>query len=344
MTQTAPQDKDISVRYHAIMAHCRRYNGADTARSLRILVFNFAVFFALLAVIYHAHFIWGILFLLPAAFMLVRIFIVQHDCGHGSFFKSKRANDAVGRFISLFTFAPYGYWGREHDVHHAYVGQIDRQDIGYIDILTADDYAARSFLQKLLYRLYRHPLVLLVAGVPLHNIVLLRVPPLSRAKWDDRHFLSFADAWKSVMGHNAALLVFWGGLGYVFGFGALFMVYLPVLVLGWQIGGWMFYVHHHFEDAYWQGGDDWHPHAARLYASSYYKLPDFWQWATGYIGLHQIHHFSSGIPHYKLADCMRALPELQDMNPVTFRESLRSIWLAIIDPTRRKMIRLSDLG
>lgn len=346
MTRTAADDAGISARYHALMTHCRRYNGADTQRSLVILALNLALFFGLLFLMHAAlavSYALVLLLAIPAAFMLVRLFIVQHDCGHGSYFKSRGANDWTGRIISLFTFAPYGLWRREHDVHHAFVGQIERQDVGYVDILTRDAYLALPPLRRFLYRLYRHPLVLLVFGVPLHNILLMRIPPLRRRGFDDRRFITFAAAWRSVLLHDAALLALYGGAAYLLGAGTVFALYAPVIVMAWQIGGWMFYVHHHFEDAYWQEGEAWHPHAARLGASSHYRLPPFWHWLTGYIGLHHVHHFSSGIPHYKLAACMTGSVDLQNMNPVSFRESLRSVWLAIIDPARRKMIRLADL-
>lgn len=337
---------DVSARYHAITAHCRTFAGADTPRSLRILALNLLLYAGLLWLMYvllPVSYGLSALLSVPAAFMLVRIFIVQHDCGHGSFFKTRLANKWAGRALSLLTWTPYTYWQREHDVHHAFVGQIERQDIGYIDILTAEGYRALPPHKKFLYRLYRNPLVLLFIGVPLHNIVLMRVPPLSPRRWDARHFLSFKGAWASVMAHNLCLLVLYGAIFYFFGAAAVFAVYLPVLALAWIIGGWMFYVHHHFENAYWQSGEAWHPHEARLLASAHYRLPPIMHWLTGYIGLHHIHHFSSGIPHYKLQACMDALPALLDMNAVTWRQSLSSVWLAIIDPAQRKMLRLRDI-
>jgi acyl-lipid omega-6 desaturase (Delta-12 desaturase) len=346
----APDREDgagLSARYHAIAAHCRSYNGADTARSLRILFLNFFLFFALLALMHAAlavSYMLALLAAVPAAFMLVRLFIVQHDCGHGSYFKTRAANDWTGRIIGLFTFAPYGLWRREHDVHHAFVGQVERQDIGYVDILTRGAYLALPPWRRRLYRLYRHPLVLLVLGVPLHNIVLLRIPPLRRRGFSGRRFISFGAAWRSVLLHNAALFALYGGAAALLGGGAVLALYAPVLVLAWQIGGWMFYVHHHFEDAYWQAGESWHPHEARLAASSHYALPPLWHWLTGYIGLHHVHHFASGIPHYKLTACMEGCAALQNMNRITPRESLRSLRLALIDAERRKMIRLSDLA
>lgn len=347
MAQSKTEDDDFSARYHALMAHCRSFNGADTPRSLRILGLNFFLFFGLLWLMYAAlgiSYVLTFLLAVPAAFMLVRLFIIQHDCGHGAYFKSRAANDWTGRVISLFTLAPYGFWRREHDVHHAFVGQIEKQDIGYIDILTREAYLALPPARRFFYRLYRNPAVLLALGVPLHNIVFMRIPPLFMRSFGARRFISFGGAWRSVMAHNAALLLLYGGAGYMIGYDVLALVYLPVIVMAWQIGGWMFYVHHHFENAYWQGGDNWHPHAARLMASSHYALPPLWHWLTGYIGLHHVHHFSSGIPHYKLAACMAGNAALQNMNVIGFRESLRGVWLAIIDPAQRKMIRLDDIA
>ena len=336
-----------TLRYHALMAHCRLFHGADNARAVFILLLNMALFFAGLAGMYmlrDVSYALALVLAVPTAFILVRIFIIQHDCGHGSYFSSRRANDFTGRVISLLTLLPYTYWRREHDVHHAYVGQIERQDVGYIDIYTNQHYQSLPAWRQWLYKIYRHPVVLLVIGVPLHNLVFMRVPPLRAAGFHDRRFLTFAQAWRSVMLHNLGLVIFYGVAGYMLGFGALLAVYAPVAVLGWQIGGWMFYVHHHFEDAYWQEGDDWHPHAARLLASSQYDLPPMLHWLTGYIGLHHIHHFSSAVPHYKLAACNAGSAELQSMNRIGLRESFRSIWLAIIDPQQRKMIKISDLA
>ena len=341
----SPADADTA-RYHAIVAHCRLFHGADNPRAAGILALNLVLFFAGLAGMYwlrDVSYVLVLLLALPTAFMLVRLFIIQHDCGHGSYFSSRAANDWTGRAISLLTLAPYTYWKREHDVHHAYVGQIERQDVGYIDIYTDAHYRALSAWRQRLYRLYRHPAVLLLIGVPLHNIILMRVPPLRGKGYGDRRFLTFAQAWRSVVLHNLGLLLY-GACGYLLGFGALLAIYAPVIILAWQIGGWMFYVHHHFEDAYWQAGDEWHPHAARLLASSQYDLPPPLHWLTGYIGLHHIHHFSSAVPHYKLAACNAANADLRGMNRISLRESFRTIWLAIIDPQQRKMIKISDLA
>lgn len=348
MTADIPdRTPDDTARYHAIMAHCRLFHGADNRRAAFILALNVMLFGAGLAAVYVLHdrsYVLAVLAAIPTAFMLVRLFIIQHDCGHGSYFTSRHANDWTGRAIGLFTLAPYTFWRREHDVHHAYVGQIERQDIGYIDIYTDAHYLSLPPVRRALYRLYRHPVILLVVGVPLHNILLMRIPPLRRKGFNDRRFITFAQAWRSVMLHNLCLLLLYGAAGYVMGYGALLAVYAPVIIFAWQIGGWMFYVHHHFEDAYWQAGEDWHPHRARLHASSQYALPSWLHWMTGYIGLHHIHHFSSAIPHYKLAACNNSLPDLRDMNRIGLRESFAAIWLAIIDARRRKMIRISDLA
>ena len=345
MSETAQDDH--TARYHALMAHCRRFHGADNAQAVFILIINLTLLFAGLAAMYalrEISYVLALLAAVPTAFILVRVFIIQHDCGHGSYFSSRRMNDMTGQVISLLTLLPYTYWRREHDVHHAYVGQIERQDVGYIDIYTRADYQRLPAWRQWLYRIYRHPVMLLAVGVPLHNLVLMRIPPLRPSAFDQRRFLTFAQAWRSIMLHNLCLAIFYGTAGYLLGFGTLVAIYAPVAILGWQIGGWMFYVHHHFEDAYWQGGDDWHPHAARLLGSSQYDLPPLLHWLTGYIGLHHIHHFSSAVPHYKLSACNAHSRDLQSMNRISLRESFASIWLAIIDPAQRKMIKISDIS
>ncbi len=337
---------DYTARYHALMAHCRRFHGADNIRAVFILILNLVLLFAGLGAMYALREISYALVLLagvPTAFILVRIFIIQHDCGHGSYFSSRLMNNITGQAISMLTLLPYTYWRREHDVHHAYVGQIECQDVGYIDIYTRAHYESLPPWRQRLYRFYRHPVLLLLVGVPLHNLVLMRIPPLRAKAFDSRRFLTFAQAWRSVMLHNVCLVIFYGMAGYLLGYGTLFALYAPVAVLGWQIGGWMFYVHHHFEDAYWRVGDDWHPHAARLLGSSQYDLPPLLHWLTGYIGLHHIHHFSSAVPHYKLAACNAQSGDLQSMNRISLGESFRSVWLSIIDTQQRKMIKISDL-
>jgi omega-6 fatty acid desaturase (delta-12 desaturase) len=313
--------------------------GADLKRSLFQLATTLIPFVALLAVMVTATEgrYWLTLFLaVPTAGFLVRLFIIQHDCGHGAFFKSRFANDLLGRALCVLTLTPYGHWKKGHAAHHAATGNLDRRGRGDVDTLTVAEYEALPSLKKLAYRLYRNPFVMVLLGAPI-NFILLQRLPTGRAFRDP-------DARSSILWLNVALVVAFGLPMTVIGIVPVLATYLPVMVIASWIGNWLFYVQHQFENAYWEKDGDWNFHAAALCGSSYFKLPPILQWFSGNIGLHHIHHLCSRVPNYRLQACLDAAPELQGIaRRLTLRESLGCWQLALWDEQRRLMVRFRDL-
>jgi omega-6 fatty acid desaturase (delta-12 desaturase) len=273
---------------------------------------------------------------LPVGGLLVRLFIVQHDCGHGAFFRSRTANDQLGRTLSLFTVTPYHFWKRAHAIHHANCGNLEKRGVGDISTLTVGEYKALPHWSRLIYRLYRNPVVLFLIGVPIHFAILQRIP--------FGQPLPMGQIWRSILGLDLALVVFLGGWMYLFGVGPFLSVYLPILAAASIIGGWMFFVQHQYEDVYWEQDGEWSFHLAGLLGSSYYVLPKTVQWLTGSIGLHHVHHLNSSIPNYRLQECLDASPELLAIpKKLRFFESLKCIPLALWDEDSRKLVRIAEV-
>ncbi len=267
---------------------------------------------------------------------LVRTFIIFHDCGHGSFFKSKLANDTLGYLCGLLTLTPYYHWRWEHSIHHATSGDLDRRNVGDIWTMTVQEYLNASRWKRFSYRLARNPLVLFILAPLVLFIVLERFPA---AKANPR------ERW-SVYWMNVAILAMAGALTWVFGLKAYLMIQLTVTAVAGGAGVWMFYIQHQFEDVYWERGDNWDYTAAALQGSSFYKLPKILQWFSGNIGFHHIHHLSPRIPNYNLQRCHEADPMFHGVKPVTLRTSLKSIHLRLWDEELRKLVgfrRLREL-
>ncbi len=275
----------------------------------------------------------GAVLLVPGAGLMVRLFIIQHDCGHGSMFSSKQANDWVGRILGVFTFTPYDYWRKLHAAHHATSGNLDGRGMGDIDTLTVNEYKNLSAGGKLRYRLYRNPFVLFVLG-PAYMFLFRHRLPVG--------MMSKPSAWLCVMGTNLCIIIVAALLINTFGWVAFLAVQLPIVALGASIGVWLFYVQHQFDETYWDVKPGWtHEHAA-LHGSSYYDLPKPIMWLTGYIGIHHVHHLSSRIPFHKLPAVLQSHPELQDVGRLTFIESLKCIPLALWDEQARRLISFRD--
>ena len=274
---------------------------------------------------------WATLLLaIPTAGFSIRLFIFQHDCGHGSFFRSQRLNNIVGSILGVVTFFPYHYWRRTHSIHHATAGNLDRRDFGDIETLTVKEYLGRGRWGRFGYRLYRSPLVLLTIG-PLFQFVLKhRLPWNTPWKWKKE--------WASVLWSNVAL----AAVVTVFALQGLLvefvLIQLPITFLAGALGIWLFYVQHQFEDTYWRGQDEWSFLRAGLEGSSFYDLPRWLHWYTGNIGYHHIHHLSSRIPNYHLPRCQRDLPELSRVTRLKLWESLRCAKLKLWDEDRQRLV------
>jgi omega-6 fatty acid desaturase (delta-12 desaturase) len=253
----------------------------------------------------------------PAAGFLVRIFIIQHDCGHGAFFRSRRANDAIGMLCSLLTLTPYASWRRHHAAHHGNWNNLDRRESGldvYSTVLTVAEYRALSPWARLAYRVSRHPLVVNVALPPLIFLLLYRTPFDMPKSWRRERLAVYAT--------NAVLAGLVGGLGLLVGFGPVAFVQLLVISLAAIIGAWLFSIQHRFERARWLPGADWQHAAAALEGSSYLKTNRLLRWFTGNIGLHHVHHLNPRVPNYRLQDLLNAVPQLREVKPLGLWQAL----------------------
>lgn len=271
----------------------------------------------------------------PAAFFLVRLFMIQHDCGHGSLFRNRHVNDWVGRVIGTLTLTPYDYWRRSHNIHHATSGNLRQRGTGDIDTLTVREYLAASPLQRLRYRLYRHPVVMFVFGPAYLFLLQHRLPVgMMRKGWQP---------WVSVMTTNLAIAVLAGALIWLIGLGPFLAVQLPITLIAASIGVWLFYVQHQFEETVWADGPEWNVQQAALYGSSHYDLPGALRWLTANIGIHHVHHLSSRIPYYRLGQVLVDHPELAKIGRITMLDSLLCARFALWDEDRRRLISFRDL-
>ncbi|MEP3889099.1 MAG: fatty acid desaturase [Hellea sp.] len=281
---------------------------------------------------------WALLGVIPAGGLIVRLFIVQHDCGHGSMFSSKKANDWVGRFIGILTLTPYDHWRRGHALHHASSGNLDRRGVGDdIITLTVDEFAALSKWGKLKYRLYRHPVVMFGVG-PAYVFILAQRLPIGAMKR--------TMPWVSTLTTNAGVALLYGLLIWGVGLKAFLLIQIPIIIIGASIGVWMFYVQHQFDETHWSRTEDWSREGAALHGSSYYDLPQPLMWFTGNIGVHHVHHLSSRIPFYQLPRILKAHPELKTVGRLTLWQSFKCVRLALWCETRQKMVsfRMRKMG
>ena len=268
-----------------------------------------------------------------AGLMMVRIFIIFHDCGHGSFFKSRRANDITGFITGVLTLTPYHHWRWEHSIHHATTGSLDRRGIGDVWTVTVEEYLRSTRWRRFAYRLARNPFVLFVLG-PVFYLGFQQRVPSANANARER---------RSVHWMNLAILAVGAALSSVFGIGTYLLIQLTIVIVGGGVGVWLFYVQHQFEDAYWERDEEWDYTTAALAGSSYYKLPRILQWLSGNIGFHHIHHLSSRIPNYNLERCHYADPLFQEVRPLTLLTSLQSLGLHLWDEEQGKLVGFSHL-
>ena len=313
------------------------YVGPDVTRSLFQLVTTLGLLAAALALAYLAlrwSVVLALVLTLPAAGLLVRTFIIMHDCAHGSFLPWRRASETVGFVTGVLTLTPFGQWRRDHALHHASSGDLDRRGHGDIPTLTVREYLARTPRQRLVYRLVRHPASLLLVG-PLHLMLGQRVRPRGKATGAPQ----VASVWTT----NAAILLAGALAVWAFGWAALLVVYLPAYYLAAMAGVWLFYVQHQFEDAHWESHEDWDYATAALKGSSHLQLDPVSQWFTGSIGLHHVHHLAPRIPNYRLQRCHDATPLLQTAPVVTPRTGIAALRLTLWDEEARRLVRFADV-
>jgi len=331
-----------STQAPSVAAHWNRvlapFKKADTRRAV-VQVVNTVVPFAVL---------WGLMLwslgisywltlalAIPTALLLVRLFILQHDCGHGAFFPSRRANNTLGFLLGIVTLTPYRYWRRTHSIHHATSGNLDRREMGDVETLTVAEYEALGRWGKLGYRLYRNSFVLLVLG-PIYQFALKHRLPFDAPRGWRRE-------WADVMWTNLGIAVVLTAAALTIGLPAFLLVHGPVFVFSGIAGIWLFYVQHQFEDTYWDRQTEWDFHLAGIEGSSFYDLPRVAHWLTGNIGYHHVHHLSSQIPNYRLREAMESVPDLQHVTRLKFFESLRCLGYKLWDEESRQLVGFRHL-
>ncbi|MDO9525339.1 MAG: fatty acid desaturase [Gemmobacter sp.] len=270
---------------------------------------------------------------LNAGFLL-RLFLIQHDCGHGSFFANRRVSDWVGRILGTLTLTPYEVWRRAHSIHHSTAGNLDKRGVGDITTLTVAEYNALSPLAKLQYRAYRHPLVMFGIG-PGYMFLLQNRLPVGFMRAGRKY-------WISAMGTNLSIAAMLGLIVYFGGWAPVLLIFLPSVIVASTIGIWLFYVQHQFEDTVWDNDSDWQLHDAALHGSTHYDLPGVMRWFSANIGIHHVHHLYSRIPFYRLTEVLRDHPTLADIQRLTLRESLGCVKLNLWDEAAKRMVSFAQ--
>jgi acyl-lipid omega-6 desaturase (Delta-12 desaturase) len=318
-----------------VLAQYRQPSHVRSVLELIMTVSAFAGFWLLMWWTLSFGYWLSILLAVPAAGFLVRLFMIQHDCGHGAFFRRRAVNDWVGRAIGALTLTPYDVWRRSHAVHHASSGNLEQRGVGDIHTLTVREYLALSRWRRLGYRLYRNPIVMFGLGPAYLFIVRHRLPIGSMR--------AGLQPWISTMATNVAIALGILVMMWLVGAKAFLLVHLPITLLAASIGVWLFYVQHQFQHTYWAEVPAWSVHEAALHGSSHYDLPGFLRWFTANIGVHHVHHLSSRIPYYRLPRVLRDHPELGSVGRLTLLDSLGCVRLVLWDEGCRRLISFREL-
>src|SRR5262249_48742705 len=321
----------------ALIAALGRYQTPDQARSiveLAVTIIPLVLLWLLMWLSLELNYGLCLLLAVPTAGFLVRLFMIQHDCGHGAFFRRRALNDWLGRVIGVLTLTPYDFWRHTHALHHAGSGNLDRRGFGDVDTLTVQEYLALSPFRRWRYRLYRHPAVLFGVAPAFLFLLVQRAPiGLMRAGWRP---------WLSTMATNLAIAILAALLIWAVGLGPFLLVHLPITLLGATAGVWLFYVQHQFEHTYWRNERDWNLHEAALRGSSHYELPNILRWFTANIGVHHIHHLRSRIPFYRLPAALREFPDLAPIGRLTLTQSVAWVRMVLLDESRLKLISFQE--
>lgn len=330
--------KDLTAATRTWKPRLAEYLIPDNRRAIFEIIVTILPFVALWALMWAALqvSIWlAMALIIPAAGFLVRLFMIQHDCGHNSLFTSRSANDWVGRVIGVLTFTPYDFWRRSHALHHASSGNLDRRGHGDIDTLTVAEYQALSWAGRLRYRIYRHPIVMFGIG-PAYLFLLHQRLPVGGMKQGRM-------PWISTISTNLAIAAVAALLIWLVGWKAFLLIQLPMVALAGSIGVWLFYVQHQFEATTWERPPNWSHDDAALHGSSYYDLPQPLMWITGNIGVHHLHHLSSRIPFYRLPKILKTYPELKEVGRLSIMESLACVRLTLWCETEKRLISFRQM-
>lgn len=332
------QSAQDSAAYEGWRQIVAKYQQPDARKSIWQIVNSFGGLFLTWALMYFSLNVgyWLTLLLaIPAAGFAVRIFIIQHDCGHGSFFKSRKANDSTGIVCSLFTLTPYRFWRKSHAIHHAHHAELEERGIGDVWTLTVDEYLAAPWWKRIAYRVFRNPFFLFGIAPAVNFLILTRFPIGGAREWRNGER-------ESVLYTNLALAglfaIFIAWIGVV----PVLAIFLPTVVVAAAVGTWLFYVQHQFERTYWEHTPEWDYTLAAMHGSSYYRLPKVLQWFTGNIGFHHIHHLSPRIPNYNLERCHEENPLMQRVVQLTLWSSFKTTSLALWDEEKRRLVTFRE--
>lgn len=317
-----------------ILAKYRIPHRGRSAFELAVTAIPFVVLWVLSWLSVHYEFWWGLALTIPAAGFLLRLFMIQHDCGHGAFFAHRHTDDWIGRAIGVLTLTPYDYWRRTHAEHHASAGNLDKRGVGEITTLTVAEYQALPRWRRIAYRLYRHPIVMFGLG-PIWVFLLKQRLPFGLMR-------DGVAPWASTMATNLAIAAAVATLSWLIGFWSFLIVHLPIVLMGGAAGIWLFYVQHQFEETHWAQGDDWEFQKSALHGSSHYDLPEPLKWLTGNIGIHHVHHLSSRVPCYRLPEVLRDHPALAKVGRISLLQSFGCVKLALWDETRRRLVSFRE--
>jgi omega-6 fatty acid desaturase (delta-12 desaturase) len=321
----------------ALVGALKPFSTPHTGRSLWELAVTVGPFCAVILVMLvaiDAGYLAALLLAPLAGLLLLRVFIIQHDCGHGAFLSKRTGNDWIGRVLGVLTFTPYDCWRRSHTLHHANTGNLDARGFGDVDTLTLAEFRAASPVQRLLYRAYRHPVVLFGIG-PAYLFMLRHRLPIGLMREGSQY-------WISAMGTNLATAVILGVLVYAFGWATTALVVIPALLIAASTGVYLFYIQHQFETAHWDRKPAWTFHDAALHGSTHLDLPQPLRWFTANIGVHHVHHLFSRIPFYRLQEVLKAHPELRQVNRYTLGQTLRPLVLTLWDEETRRLISFRE--
>lgn len=328
-TPVAPA-KDPAVRWVKVLAKYREPNAARSVFEIFVSLVPFLAIWAvawwLLSISYTA----AIALAALNGLFLIRLFCIQHDCGHGSFFNNRTVADWVGRGLGILTLTPYDVWRKSHALHHANAGNLARRGIGDVVTLTVEEYKSRTWLGKLRYRAYRNPLILFLVG-PAYTFYLENRLPFGFMKDGWR-------VWVSSQGTNVGIAVIIAGIIYFGGLKPLLLIFIPTTLVASVIGVWLFYVQHQFEDTHWDHPEDWTVHDAALHGSSHYVMPKILQWFTANIGIHHVHHLYARIPFYRLTEVLRDHGELAQAQRLSILESFACARLHLWDENQRRLL------
>lgn len=316
------------------------YQTPNTKKAIIQLVNSFLPFLGLWALMYFSlnwSYVITLMLAIITAFFLLRIFVIQHDCGHQSFLKRRKWNNAVGYMASCFSTIPFNYWSSMHDVHHAHNGQMEYRGLGDIGFLTTEEYASRSTFWKLNYRI-RRSLVLQFLIIPIIYFGVAIRFPLFYNRLKKRKKIRWAHLF-----NNLAIIIIYGILAFLLGWQKFLLIHIPIILFFGMISFWLFYIQHQHEDNYKKPKDDWDYLLASVHGSTYYKLPRLFQWLSGNIGFHHIHHLNCSIPNYHLEACAKANPTINNFaNTLTFRQSLKCIHSKLWDEHTQRMISFKE--